>query len=39
VPTRAAAPATDDDPELAAYNDYLSWLAAHPEARPGDYPG
>jgi DNA-binding transcriptional regulator of glucitol operon len=39
VPTRATATATDDDPELAAYNDYLSWLAAHPFARPGDYPG
>ncbi|HEX5740760.1 MAG TPA: hypothetical protein VFY17_04305 [Pilimelia sp.] len=27
------------DPELAAYNDYLAWLAAHPGARPADYPG
>ena len=34
-----AAESTDDDPELAAYNDYLAWLAAHPSARPGDYPG
>ena len=38
VPARTAAP-DDDDPELAAYNDYLAWLAAHPNARPGDYPG
>lgn len=28
-----------DDPELAAYNRYLAWLAAHPGARPVDYPG
>lgn len=31
--------ATEDDPELAAYNDYLAWLAANPGARPADYPG
>lgn len=31
--------ADDGDPELAAYNDYLEWLAAHPGARPADYPG
>jgi DNA-binding transcriptional regulator of glucitol operon len=29
----------DEDPELAAYNDYLAWLTAHPGARPADYPG
>lgn len=29
----------DDDPDLAAYNHYLSWLAANPGARPADYPG
>jgi DNA-binding transcriptional regulator of glucitol operon len=37
VPARSA-PAPDD-PELAAYNDYLAWLNAHPGARPSDYPG
>ncbi|MGW0431042.1 hypothetical protein ACWDV4_00625 [Micromonospora sp. NPDC003197] len=38
--TRATVPALDnDDPELAAYNHYLSWLNANPGARPSDYPG
>jgi hypothetical protein len=39
VPVRPVAPVPDDDPALAAYNDYLAWLAAHPDARPADYPG
>jgi hypothetical protein len=34
-----AAARVEDDPELTAYNDYLTWLAAHPGARPRDYPG
>lgn len=34
-----AATRVEDDPELTAYNDYLSWLAANPGARPSDYPG
>ncbi|WP_203788018.1 hypothetical protein [Paractinoplanes rishiriensis] len=37
VATRAV-PA-EDDADLAAYNHYLAWLAAHPAARPVDYPG
>ncbi|GAA1756959.1 hypothetical protein [Luedemannella helvata] len=28
-----------DDPELAAYNDYLAWLNANPHASAADYPG
>lgn len=42
VITRRPAPvgADDhDDPELAAYNEYLAWMRAHPGARPADYPG
>ena len=39
VPVRrpAPAPASDEDPQTSAYNEYLAWLAAHPEAKPGDY--
>jgi hypothetical protein len=40
VPVRPVPPPADEnDPALAAYNDYLAWLAAHPDARPADYPG
>lgn len=36
----ATVPAGDeDDPQLAAYNEYLAWLSANPGARPSDYPG
>ena len=28
-----------DDDELAAYNRYLAWLNAHPDAPRSDYPG
>ena len=30
-------PPGSDDPDLAAYNDYLAWLAANPGRRPGEY--
>ena len=35
----AAAYDDSDDPELAAYNDYLAWRNAHPTATLADYPG
>ncbi len=35
VPVPSADP--PDDPALSAYNDYLAWLAADPDRRPGDY--
>jgi len=37
TPRKPAAPTADDDPQLAAYNRYLAWLAAHPERKPSDY--
>ncbi|GAB1689919.1 hypothetical protein [Krasilnikovia sp. M28-CT-15] len=39
VPVTSVAPDDGGDADLAAYNDYLAWLAAHPGARPTDYPG
>ena len=27
----------DEDPELAAYNKYLAWLAANPDRKPSEY--
>jgi DNA-binding transcriptional regulator of glucitol operon len=42
VPAQArvgAAYDDSDDPELAAYNHYLAWLAANPDRSPSDYPG
>jgi DNA-binding transcriptional regulator of glucitol operon len=39
LPARPATPepSTEDDPELAAYNDMLAWLAEDPSRRPSDY--
>jgi DNA-binding transcriptional regulator of glucitol operon len=39
LPDRPAVPvtSTEDDPELAAYNDMLAWLAEDPSRRPADY--
>jgi hypothetical protein len=34
-----SAPDDGDDPQLAAYNRYLAWLAANPDAKPSDYRG
>jgi hypothetical protein len=40
VPLRERpAAATEDDPQLRAYNQYLAWLNADPSRRPSDYPG
>ncbi|MBX6748288.1 MAG: hypothetical protein IRY85_01250 [Micromonosporaceae bacterium] len=38
-PRNEAAYDDSDDPALAAYNHYLAWLNAHPNATPADYPG
>jgi hypothetical protein len=37
VPYRSPRADAGEDPELAAYNDYLAWLAAHPDRRPSEY--
>jgi DNA-binding transcriptional regulator of glucitol operon len=37
VPSRPPPATGEDDAETCAYNEYLAWLHAHPEARPGDY--
>lgn len=34
---RAATSSFDDDPQLAAYNEYLAWLAANPDRKPSEY--
>ncbi|HEY2949327.1 MAG TPA: hypothetical protein VGJ53_13200 [Micromonosporaceae bacterium] len=40
VTARRTMPSDDGgDPELAAYNKYLAWLNANPDARRTDYPG
>jgi len=39
-PARTSAAYDDsDDDELAAYNRYLAWLNAHPDAPRSEYPG
>lgn len=39
TPRRAqrVVPVPDDDPETAAYNRYLAWLAANPDRKPSEY--
>lgn len=37
APGAADAQDADDDPALAAYNEYLAWLAANPHRRPSEY--
>ena len=38
-PARRAAPDEPEESTLAAYNHYLAWLKANPQAAPSDYPG
>ena len=39
VARNAAAYDDADDPQLAAYNHYLTWINADPHRSPADYPG
>jgi hypothetical protein len=39
VRPRPVAGEGDTDPQLNAYNEYLTWLNADPNRRPADYPG
>jgi hypothetical protein len=39
VTRRVATPDDSGDPALAAYNRYLAWLNANPQARSVDHPG
>jgi DNA-binding transcriptional regulator of glucitol operon len=39
VTSATAGDTADDGPALVEYNRLLAWLAAHPGARPADYPG
>jgi hypothetical protein len=36
-PTPATPVGVEDDPQLAAYNRYLAWLAANPDRKPSEY--
>jgi hypothetical protein len=39
LPPRPVAEEGDADPQLRAYNEYLTWLNADPGRKPADYPG